>query len=231
MKKEKYVGKEKQKLVWISDDVNFLRERMHLKEAVLLLLTEENRKENTDFCRYAIESEEDLTEEFLEEVYDRFHGIPRVIAITKDFTIREMKSEDVADLGNIFEEEEAGFIEGFFSNVEEGKEYLNQYIRTVYDFYGFGIWGIYCHEKDALIGIVGFTPREESLELGFAIQKEYRRKGYMNIACREVMAYIGKTTDYKIIEANVHDENIASMELLKKLGFQKIENSWKKEIS
>ena len=43
--------------------------------------------------------------------------------------------------------------------------------------------------EEPIIGIMGFTPREDALELGYALQKQYQGRGFVTEAKKALMEY------------------------------------------
>lgn len=272
------------KIVYISDDVDFLRDQEKEDYPVILLINNANRFEDTSFIKFAFEVEdydpevydEDgnyigeeikvlsekeiddlISEDFLKIAVARSQGIPLVIATTERTIIREISKDDWLALMNLYNDTDVRFLEPFFDNSEEAKEYIERYIEEVYGFYNFGIWGIYSIEDDSFIGLAGFTPRDNkdvamfdfsksngnvaeyynlgmakerdvdsedtddykiNLELGYAIDKKYRRRGYGFEACSAVIDYALNNIDYNVLFVNVDSDNEAGVALAKKLG-------------
>ncbi|HTK09382.1 MAG TPA: GNAT family N-acetyltransferase [Ktedonobacteraceae bacterium] len=84
-------------------------------------------------------------------------------------------------------------------------------------------WGIALKETDELIGTGGFVlweRRQRYAELGYDLARKYWRQGLMSEAA-QAMVYFGFAhMDLHRIEAQVMPENIASIQLLRKVGFR-----------
>lgn len=169
---------------------------------------EPEQAESQFISRYAVDSLCALDREYLETVYFRTKGIPRRITDTDRLIIRELCRTDLPALLEIYESnEKTPFFQSFYDNREEAEEYLNHYIENVYDFYGYGIWGICLKNSSAyeegknvgteepIIGIMGFTPRENALELGYALQKNYQGKGFVTEAKKALTEYAEHVLD------------------------------------
>lgn len=172
--------------------------------------------------QYAIEGLEDIDWEYLNKVHQRFCRIPWDITETKRCTIREMGENDLEDLYELYANPQVTkYTEALFQNKEQEKQYINDYIENVYKYYGFGTWLIHRKEDGKLIGRAGFNyrPGFEEAELGFVIGYPYWRMGYAYEVCNHLL-HIGKTIyEFEKVQALVHKENEASVQLLKKLGF------------
>ncbi len=204
-------------IVFLSDDPQKIRQAKRQGYPVIAYLSEDMP---LDVSPYAVETLFAIDEEYLIRVYCHSKGIPQVITTTDRLIIREMAMSDLDALLEIYEtNEKTAFFQAFYDNREEAAAYLADYIRNVYDFYGFGIWGI-CLMEDSfsaddiqeaqmidlptrcpLIGIIGLTPRDDALELGYALAKTYQGKKYIAEARKAVIKYAKEILGYhKIIE-------------------------------
>ncbi len=114
---------------------------------------------------------------------------------------------------------------------EEFRDFHLAYIKYQYGFYGYGKFGIVLKAPDCgsnedcmrrsgtLIGIVGLVNGSASQvgELSYAILPEYRRKGYAYEACLAALEY-GRECGFERFEARIAQDNIASLNLAKRLG-------------
>lgn len=203
--------------VYLGDDSQRIRQMKKRGYPVIAYLREDMP---IDVSPYAVESLLALDEEYLTRVYCHSKGIPQVITSTDRLIIREMAMTDLDALLEIYETNEiTPFFQTFYDNREEAAAYLADYIKNVYDFYGFGIWGICLKENSnaagegqegqtvelsvqcPMIGIIGLTPREGALELGYALAKAYQGKKYI-VEARKAMIEYGrkKLGNDKIIE-------------------------------
>tara|TARA_X000000950_G_scaffold136704_1_gene169925 strand:- start:1080 stop:1634 length:555 start_codon:yes stop_codon:yes gene_type:complete len=72
-----------------------------------------------------------------------------------------------------------------------------------------------------LIGGVGLRNMDiDYYELGYWIGFKYWGKGYATEACYGLLNYVKKNTAFKYLKAYVYKENIASSNVLKKIGFR-----------
>ena len=72
-----------------------------------------------------------------------------------------------------------------------------------------------------LIGGVGLRNMDiDYYELGYWIGFKYWGKGYATEACYGLLNYVKKNTAFKNLKAYVYKENIASSNVLKKIGFR-----------
>lgn len=88
------------------------------------------------------------------------------------------------------------------------------------------IWGIAEKTTDKVIGTISlwnFKDFPFSCELGYGITPHKQRQGYIFEAIEKVKAFAFNALQVDFIEAFTDDQNIPSIELLKKSGFQYIE--------
>lgn len=81
-------------------------------------------------------------------------------------------------------------------------------------------WGIALKETNIIIGSCGYTQKQlNSAEVGYELAKPYWRKGIMTEALIAIINFGFQNMDLNRIEALVMLDNIASINLLKKMGF------------
>lgn len=220
--------------VWLSDEKQEAQALSREGKCVVFVLTEENRGDFAAGVSWCAEAdagwktekagalEERFGEEWLLRVWQRHAGLPWKILETQRFVLREMTEEDLDVLYEIQGKEEAAFLEPLCEDKEEQRIKIQEYIRHMYGFYGFGIWMIQEKESGQVIGRAGLQMREgfEEPEIGFALAPAFRGQGAAQEACRGVLEYAGRELGLEQIRAVVHRENEKSRRLCGKLGFQ-----------
>lgn len=183
-------------------------------------------------ARYAVEDPKDLTQEYLERVARRHLGLPWIICETRHLLIRELFGDD-------FDELWGHRIGRGFETVEE----LYAYTKNQYTFYEFGFWAVVEKKTGALAGVAGFSvpgedgsedslietlflPAEEenqgeteTLELGYHIFPDFRRKGYGKESCEAILQYGRENLLAGDFLVRIRKGNEASKRLAKGLGF------------
>lgn len=157
-----------------------------------------------------------------DEIYRRLAKVPWDILKTKRMMVRESTVEDVADFYRIYREPSITcYMEDLFQNPEEEIAYMQDYIRHMYGFYGFGMWTVTEKATGRIIGRAGFDIREgyDLPELGFVIEKAYQGKGYASEVCEAILHYAKEELLFEQIQALVEEKNEASVRLLNRLGF------------
>ena len=146
----------------------------------------------------------------------------KIIAETERLILRRYEEEDLEDLYELYKEPEVTrYTEALFQDKEQEKQYIKDYIENIYKYYGFGTWLIHRKEDGRLIGRAGFNyrPGFEEAELGFVIGYPYWRMGYAYEVCRHLLLIGQKVFELERIQALVDENNLASIGLLRKLGF------------
>ncbi|MCR5720194.1 MAG: GNAT family N-acetyltransferase [Lachnospiraceae bacterium] len=170
-------------------------------------------------------SQTDIT--YFDRIIRRKLGIPWIITTTKNLIIRETTESDVDRFWEIYKDETIlANTEGLYPTIEDEKEYIRNYIKNCYAYYGFGIWTVILKETGEIIGRAGISLREglSYPELGFVTDKAYRNKGLTLEALLAVMAFCKEETGYDKIHAIVRCTNTPSLNLLKKLKLSVTDN-------
>lgn len=189
---------------------------------VIALYHENNQGCSFSHALYAVEDLLHLEYHSFLESYCRLAQIPLDILETDRLLVRESTLDDIPDFYRIYEDPSTiRYLDPLFPTLEEERAYLQDYIRHVYGFYGFGIWSVILKETGTLIGRAGLNIREgyEIPELGFVLESAYRNRGLTYEVCRAILAYAKEELCFDRLQALVKEENTASKNLLFKLGF------------
>ena len=200
---------------------------------------ERNSREELTGTPWLILSLTALSEDYLTEVWCRFHKVPIEILRTERCFLRELSMKDLPDLLSL-DADQVPESPGRFFRGEPGseEEYLSSYIRCQYPFFGYGFYGVYEKETGEFLGIAGFylpetnqsggndpddgwlkvyfgekksyTQENDLLEIGYAVKKSARRKGYAKEWIRALIDHAQKTLQINCIVARIPVENKAS---------------------
>lgn len=207
--------------LFLTDSAEACRQLLEAGQAVLIFLHPENSSESFSGAKYACENLTDLTPDYLERVYRRYRGIPWDILTTPRLLLRETTPEDVDAFLSIYSDPAiTRYTEALYPREEE-IAYTRDYIRNMYEFYGFGIWTVIERSTGVIIGRAGLTMREgyEDPELGYVIGTPWQNKGYATEALRAILTYAKEELCLDTIRALVKPDNKKSRHLLEKLGF------------
>ena len=160
------------------------------------------------------------------EIIDSYLGVThatRVILETDRLIVRESTVDDVDEFYKIYSTPETTlYTEPLFEDSADEKAYMEKYIREIYGFYGMGIWTLVLKETEKVIGRAGITVKDgyDAPEIGYVLGKEYRGKGLASEACKGIIDYVSKNYNFDKIQALSIKENLASHNLLTRLGFK-----------
>lgn len=103
---------------------------------------------------------------------------------------------------------------------EQAKTYILDRMVTSYTDNGYGLWLVSLHDETS-IGICGLVNREMLAypDLGFGFLAQYQGMGYGYESSKLVMNLARTTFGLGIVQAITLESNLASIQLLKKLGF------------
>ena len=206
--------------LWITDDPSLARDLAARGRAVLAILSEGGG----DFSgvKYLCEGLEELDATYLDRVYRRYAGIPWDILETERCYLRETTEEDVDAFYEIYREPSiTQYMEDLFPDRDQEIAYTRDYIRNVYEFYGFGVWTVCLKGTGQVIGRAGLSYREgfDEAELGFVIGLPWQRRGIAEEVCRAALSFGREELGFQTVIAFAEPENTVSVRLLKRLGF------------
>lgn len=193
---------------------------------LLLHLHENNKNESFLPAAYAIEQIEEIEYDSLLQAYQRLIGEPWHILTTKRCIVRETTTEDVDSFYKIYADPSiTEYMENLYADRAQETAYIENYIKTVYGFYGYGMWTILTKEDNRVIGRAGLSWREgyDIPELGFVIAKSYQRQGYAYEVCRAILEYGEAEIGFTCFQALIMEGNDISEKLCRKLGFRYLE--------
>ncbi len=167
---------------------------------------------------------------FLERVYQRYHHLPWTVIETQRCLLREVTLTDLDDLYRIYGPKEmTQYTDGLYEDRKKEEEYTKAYIEHMYGFFGYGLWLVVEKETGQTIGRAGLghleVEGEVQLELGYLIAKPKQRQGYATEVCLGILDYAKVATGFDTIHCLIQKENIVSVHLALKLGFQ-----WEKSV-
>lgn len=200
-----------------------LRKAGELGMAAAAFENEDYPGEERTECPVLIQGFEEIDYEYIKRIWQRKQGIPWRILETERCYLRELELADLDDLYELYAGEGmTDFIEPLYTREEE-EEYQRAYIRSMYGFYGYGMWLVKEKETNRLIGRAGLEHRELDgdfeLEMGYAIAVPYQRQGYAVEVCQAILDYAWEKLGYEHVNCLIEPENAASIGLVKKLGF------------
>lgn len=210
------------KTLYITDNALWQKHLWEKKLPVIIYLHEENREENFMLAEYAIEQIAEIELESLELAYLRLTGQPWVILTTKRCIIRESTTSDVDSFYEIYREPAiTEYMEDLYADKDAEIAYIQDYIRNIYRFYGYGMWTVLEKTGGKVIGRAGLSWREgyDIPELGFVIGVPWQRQGYAYEVCQAILAYGKEELGFNAFQVLIMKGNEKSRALCEKLGF------------
>jgi [ribosomal protein S5]-alanine N-acetyltransferase len=106
-------------------------------------------------------------------------------------------------------------------NVHSKKDSIN-YIKRIKNTPNLFYWVVKLKDSKTPIGIVSFLKRDylEHFDIGFAFLPGYNGHGYAFEATKKILSIVSKKAEYPHILATTIPQNLSSIRLLTKLGFQ-----------
>jgi RimJ/RimL family protein N-acetyltransferase len=107
-------------------------------------------------------------------------------------------------------------------SLDDAGDYINNKLVRSYAENGYGLYVMVLKDSKIPIGICGFVKRDylDEVDIGFAIQEDYERNGFTYEAAIATLKYAETVLNFNKVYAITSKDNIASQNLLKKLGFE-----------
>ena len=150
-----------------------------------------------------------------------------MILQTKRLIIRKFKPDDVAALIDMFTDPDVMKYIGPRRALteDEAKEWLSDVLlqqdRVL------SRYAVALQETDELIGVAGLRDAESIKDFGYYFRRKFWGKGYASEACSAILRYIENTLDIRDYQIFIADENINSIRMIRRLGFQAVEGMMK----
>ena len=145
---------------------------------------------------------------------------------TKRLLLREMKPDDFQALFLVFGDPETMWHYPYTFNGQHVKDWIERNMNR-YRKDGFGLWAVCLKETGELIGRAGVESKEEwpedTVEMGYVIGRNHQRMGYATELCEAILQYAFENLEKTRVICRVHPDNIASVRLMERLGFTKID--------
>jgi RimJ/RimL family protein N-acetyltransferase len=147
------------------------------------------------------------------------------ILTTERLILRELTLEDNSALCKICDKPGIReHLKDYSGDLMVERMKLEAYIKNIYHFYGFGLWGIFLKETNQLIGRCGIeykTLHQQAIyELGYLIDTDYQNLGYATEAVTATIHYSFQKHSIDRIIAVIDKNNVSSEQLAKKIGLK-----------
>lgn len=153
-------------------------------------------------------------------VFERFPELE-----TENLNLREIIGGDAKGIFEMFSDEEMLKYQGLppMQSPEDADDYV-MWTKESYNKKSFVRWAIEEKTTNKFIGLIGmyyFNEKELKAEVSYNLNKNYWGRGLMKEALSAIRFYMFNTINLKRIEAEIDPNNLTSIKLAEKLGFEK----------
>lgn len=150
---------------------------------------------------------------------------------TERLILKALKEKDArALLSTVGDSETSWWSDDYIYDLDETIEFIefnNLGIDTL-------LYGVFRKESDDVIGYVQIklspiTGKIDVRELGYAMSKEYRRRGYMSEAVNAVCNHLFQNEHIKRITLEILPDNLPSLSVARKCGFSFVDEPEEKK--
>jgi len=226
LKAAKELGVNTDECIIIEDSCNGVRAAEAARIPAIGYVNEHSGNQDLSKAYILIEGFEEIDYTFVENTYLRANGQPILIDTTNRLIIRELKIDDIPNLYRIYQNPEAKkYIDDIDDNLEIEIEKHKAYIKNVYNFYGFGLWGVFLKETGELIGRCGIQNNEidgkNEIEIGYLLDVNYWNNGYAVECAKSILAFAFDELHIDRIVAVIDSLNIRSIKVAERIGMKK----------
>lgn len=173
-----------------------------------------------------VEGFEEIDYHFINSVFSRAFHESSLFIETDRLILKELTVDDAEDLYQLYQKPDIKrFIDDISDSPETEREKLKAYIQYVYQYYGYGLWGVFLKSNMKLIGRCGFELKSfegfEEYELGYLIGEEYQGNGYAMECTEAVIQYFFEHYNAPRMIAVIDGANSKSLKLAQKLDMVK----------
>ncbi|BCJ95740.1 hypothetical protein acsn021_33090 [Anaerocolumna cellulosilytica] len=179
--------------------------------------------QNLSGAAVLIEGFDEITPDFIHNVYQRAHGEPVTIAVTNRLIIRELAVSDIPVIYTIYQNPEVKkYVTDIDDYLDIEIEKHKAYIRNVYNFYGYGLWGVFQKDTKNLIGRCGIQDTKingrDEIELGYLLDYNHWGFGYAVECIKAIIDYSFTTLGFGRLVAVIHPKNTKSVNVALRVG-------------
>lgn len=111
-----------------------------------------------------------------------------------------------------------------FTTIAAAEAFIRDYDH--YQRYGFGRWSVIRQSDGAFLGFCGlkYHPNHDYIDLGFRLSREHWGQGYATEAALACLRYGWAELQLARVVGRVRQENLASINVLEKIGMRRIED-------
>lgn len=141
-----------------------------------------------------------------------------------DYIIRNINENDYVDIYSIYGDREVMRydMDNLLKSLDDAKNNIKLIHRAISNKW-FIRWAVIYKQTNEFIGTIAlhhFEFDKKKVQIGYNLKKSYWRKGIMSNVLKSTIDYLQLNSSLEEIEASIDIENIASVMLAEKLGFE-----------
>lgn len=228
LKTARLMGISPKECLVVEDSQNGCKAAKKANMTCMAFYNQDSGKQDLSLASVVVEGFEEIDKNFLEKIYSHNHHIPALVCETSRLVIREMKKEDIPRLMEIYAQETSKeACDGGGKSLTEELENFESYRTYMYEMCDMGYWCLVKKDTAELIGRAGIEPKfwnhnMSVVELGYIIDENFRKQGFAYEACKAILK-VAYERGAVSLYCRIKKGNIPSLNLAKKLGFEKID--------
>lgn len=184
---------------------------------------------------YLFEAMNDFNNNSFLLAFQRFHHYPVTILNTAHLILRELTIDDMIPLFEIYQNPSVVQFIPRETDLNELQKKHAAYIKNQYEFFEYGLWGVFLKSSNSLIGRCGIqqapefiekehipflSSKDAILELSYLIDSDFQHYGYAFEITRSILNYTHHVLGCHNIVSFIPIENTASINLAKRLNMK-----------
>lgn len=223
LKAMKELGVSAQEAIVIEDSTNGVLAASHASLPVIGFINKNSGKQDLSKASILIESFTSINFKFVQDTLLRANGEPITITTTDRLIIKELTVDDITQMYDIYHNPEVKkYIDDIDQYLETEKEKHKAYIKNIYNFYGYGLWGVFSKENHILIGRCGIQNQKingrEEIELSYLLDFKHWGYGYATECVKAILEYAFNTLEIHRIVAVIDKMNLRSIQVARGCG-------------
>ncbi|WMJ87620.1 GNAT family N-acetyltransferase [Anaerocolumna sp. MB42-C2] len=225
LKAAKELGVNPDECIIVEDSYNGVCAANSAGMPVIGFVNEHSGNQDLSSASYLIEGFDEINTKYIKTIYLHTLNLPVTITETNRLIIKELTVDDIPALYQIYQNEEVKkYIPGISDTLEEEIEKHKSYIKSVYHFYGYGLWGIFDKNSGELMGKCGFTNSiingKEVIEMGYMLDYCKWGCGYATECLHSILRYAYDNLNIKDIISVINTSNNRSIKTAERVGMK-----------